>query len=348
VPIRVRVATVEDLPAIDGLQKLHHKQLGFFPRAQMEGYLKNEWVIMAEDPAGRLVGYCASRDRYHKRDELGAIFQLCVDPTAQRMFVGANLLRAVFDRAPYGCKLFCCWCAQDLSANHFWEAMGFMPLAFRAGGRGRGQRSEVRGQNGTRGDSNDSSFIPHPSSFAARVHIFWQKRIREGDVTTPWWFPCQTNSGSIRGDRLVLPIPPGLRWSDEMPRIMPRSAGILPGSEQEHGQEIGGAKPKSMQNAKTRSKTVTGAPRRQALRGWSFVPPEPIAAAPAQRAPVVRDKLDPKLIAAARELRDRWLERMNSGQDVPQAVGKYSLARLLGAEHSSKGLRARLIEAQAA
>ena len=49
------------------------------------------------------------------------------------------------------------------------------------------------------------------------MHIFWQKRIREGDTTTPWWFPAKTDAGAMREDRLVLPIPPGKQWSDEMP-----------------------------------------------------------------------------------------------------------------------------------
>src|SRR3954466_6440818 len=132
VPIAIRVATLADLPAIDALQKKHSKQLGFFPRAQMEGYLRNQWVLIAEEN-GRAIGYIASRDRYQKRDELGAIFQLCVDPAAQRKLVAAMLLKEVFERSAYGTKLYCCWCAQDLAANHFWEAMGFVPLAFRAG-----------------------------------------------------------------------------------------------------------------------------------------------------------------------------------------------------------------------
>ena len=103
-----------------------------------------------------------------------------VVPGQQRGLIGATLLKAMFDRAAYGCRLFCCWCAQDIEANHFWESLGFVPLAFRAGSR---QKD--------------------------RVHIFWQKRIRAGDTTTPWWFPAQTTGGSIREDRLVLPIPPG-------------------------------------------------------------------------------------------------------------------------------------------
>src|SRR5439155_19994927 len=87
---------------------------------------------------------------------------------------------------------FCCWCAQDIESNYLWESLGFVPLAFRTG-------------------SRDNR----------RVHIFWQRRIREGDCETPYWFPAQTTSGSIREDRLVFPIPPGKRWNDQMPVIVP-------------------------------------------------------------------------------------------------------------------------------
>src|SRR4029078_28413 len=118
-----------------------------------------------------------------------------VVPTKQRGFVGATLLKAMFDRAAYGCKLFCCWCAQDIEANRFWESLGFVPLAFRAG-----------------------------SEKKQRVHIFWQKRIRAGDTTTPWWFPSKTAGGSIREDRIVVPIPPSTHWGDAQPAGLPTEA----------------------------------------------------------------------------------------------------------------------------
>ena len=108
------------------------------------------------------IGYVIGADRYFKREDVGVIYQMNVEPARQRGLVGAALLKAMFDRAAYGCRLFCCWCAQDISANRFWEAMGFVPLAFRAG-----------------------------SEKKSRVHIFWQKRIRAGDVTTPYWFPAR-------------------------------------------------------------------------------------------------------------------------------------------------------------
>ena len=38
-------------------------------------------------------------------------------------------------------------------------------------------------------------------------------------------------------------------------------------------------------------------------------------------------KNDPKLVAAARELRDRWLEEVNAGMYLPAAHGKYDVSR---------------------
>src|SRR5687768_3825800 len=212
--IAIRVATLADLPALDALQKPHVKALGYFPTQQFEGYIKMGGVLVAEVVDGNerlglglrlglrpdeahpnhnpnrnlnrpLLGYCISRDRYLKRDELGVIYQLCVDQGSQRKLVGATLVKEVFARSAYGCRLYCCWCAQDLEANRFWESMGFVPVAFRAG-----------------------------SSGKKRVHIFWQRRVCDGDTQTRWWYPCQTNSGAIREDRLVFPIPPGVHWSE--------------------------------------------------------------------------------------------------------------------------------------
>src|SRR4051812_30227340 len=96
VEISVRPATLDDLPWLDTLQKQHSKQLGYFPTQQFEGYIKMNGVLIAENGATRL-GYCISRDRYLKRDELGVIYQLCVAPTEQRKLIGAALVQAAFE-----------------------------------------------------------------------------------------------------------------------------------------------------------------------------------------------------------------------------------------------------------
>ena len=295
-PLSVRDATMADVPFIDALQKRHAKSVGFMPGRQIEGKIGAGQVLVAWatspcssdecQDTGRLpvpreerVGYVIGQDRYFKHDDVGIVYQLNVAPGRQRSFVGATLLKAMFDRAAYGCKLFCCWCAQDIEANRFWEAMGFVPLAFRAG-----------------------------SEKKSRVHIFWQKRIRAGDTTTPWWFPAQTTGGAIREDRLVLPIPPGTHWSETKPII-------LPGAEQ--------------------AKQLP-APKKQAISRAGvlrFAPPKPVVVEPVKtkkpREKKPKPKNDPKLVAAARELRDRWLEHVNANEASPALIadGKYDLTR---------------------
>src|SRR3954468_23325895 len=49
VPVNVRVATMDDLPFMDGLQKKYGKALGYFPRKQFEGYIGGGDVLVAED-----------------------------------------------------------------------------------------------------------------------------------------------------------------------------------------------------------------------------------------------------------------------------------------------------------
>src|SRR5687768_6055354 len=218
VDVSIREATLADLKFIDDLQKLHRDGLGFMATSWIEAKIAKNEIIIAEDVTSHLsldtrselpdregpssdkhqvtndkrLGYCMGVDRYFKRDDVGIIHQMNVVPGRQRSFVGAALLKAMFERSAYGCRLYCCWCAQDIEANRFWEAMGFVPLAYRAGSRAKG-----------------------------RVHLFWQKRIREGDRETPWWFPSETNAGAMAEGRIVLPIPPGKHWSDEMPVILP-------------------------------------------------------------------------------------------------------------------------------
>jgi ribosomal protein S18 acetylase RimI-like enzyme len=298
VPVSVREATLDDVPFLDALQKKHGDALGYFPTKQFEGYIAMGAVLVAED-GGTPIGYCISRDRYLKRDELGVIYQLCVSPGRRRGLVGAALVREVFARSAYGCRLYCCWCAQDLEANCFWESLGFVPLAFRTG-------SERKKKGG-------------------RVHIFWQKRIVEGDHETKWWYPFQTNSGAIRQDRIVFPIPAGTHWRDVRPVEIPDARAKIPSLP-----EPKKAKAKSPLPRKPR-------PALAPLGGFRYQSEvTPPAAAeqkpkPPKAAGGAAAKIDPKYLKAARELRDRWLERVNAGQYAFEDAGKYDVSRALPA-----------------
>lgn len=302
VAMRVRVGTLDDLPFMDALQKAHSKQLGFFPRAQMEGYLNAGHVLVAEEAAsGERLGYVASRDRYLKRDELGVIYQLCVAEAGRRKLVAATLLRDVFARSLYGCRLYCCWCAQDLAANRFWEALGFQPIAFRTGSRTKGAKGKPR------------------------VHIFWQKRVR--DDVTPWWYPSETGGGAIRENRLVLPIPIGVRWDEVMPVVLPgegEAGGRLSSDASSSSASL--PAPRKKGSEEKRDPAAASPSKTLALSRPAFEKPveapKPVEKKPREKRPAA--KHDPALVRKARELRDRWFEHVNDGAIVAPA-GKYAL-----------------------
>jgi hypothetical protein len=350
--IQIRPGTMADLSFVDALQKRHTKMVGWMPTGTLEGKIRAGHVLIAEEAGGGQqaagseaeeagsrqraagsaeesgislpaagcqlpadlpslpaagcqlpavpIGYCIGNDQYFKRDDLGIIYQMNVVPGKQRALVGATLLKAMFERAAWGCKLYCCWCAQDIAANRFWEAMGFVALAFRTG-------SRRRGPNGS-----------------ARVHIFWQRRIRSGDTTTPYWFPAQTSSGAIGEDRLVLPIPPGTHWSDAKPIV-------LPGAEKRQLEN----KPPRVRAAKVKGPVVPkGAIVGGGLRFGSAVAPvsaggELAMVETPKREARKKEKNHPRLVAAARELRDRWMEQVNADPAALLSEGKYDVSRAL-------------------
>jgi N-acetylglutamate synthase-like GNAT family acetyltransferase len=280
IDVNIRLATLADVPFIDALQKKFGKQLGFMADSWLAARIAKEEVLIAEG-----AGYIIFQDKYLRREELGLIVQLCVDPSRHRGLIGAMLVRAAFERAAYGCRLFCLWCAQDIEANRFWESIGFVPLAYRAG-----------------------------SEKKARVHIFWQKRIREGDTTTPWWFPSKTDQGAMRADRIVLPIPLDRHWSDELPVLQVADAAKPALTDKRAGKT-------------SKSEKVLPRFRPRQFDGPSAGPePEAVVEKP-KRETKQKAKADPKLIAAARELRDRWLEQVNAGEMLIESQGKYVVSR---------------------
>jgi len=249
------------------------------------------------------------------------IDQIAVVPSLQRQQTGGALLRAWIEQLPWGVRLICCWCAQDLKENRFWEQQGFIPLAFRAGGQTQG-----------------------------RLHIFWQRRTRTGDFETPFWYPKETSNGAMSAARLILPIPPGAQWREvELPRVLPIGAGsdgralvgpVTPAA------LAAGARPKrlalpggvaattmspSEYAARLREKSKHLQPRgpvSPAIAGRQSAAPI-MKALPAEKVVKERAKNLPEHVAAAREIRDRWLEQMNAGGVVEK--GKYDPTRLVEA-----------------
>ncbi len=344
--VSVRPGVEGDLAFIDDLQRMHSKAVGWMPTGQLEGHIAKGHVMVAEAPGSKEegsqadaiepIGYCIAVDKYFKREDTGIVYQMNVLPGRQRGLVGATLLKAMFDSWPYGVRLCCCWCAQDLAANRFWEALGFVPLAFRAGSRKKD-----------------------------RIHIFWQKPVRAADEAAAaqgefcgWWFPSQTGSGALREDRIVLPVPPGTHWSDAKPRVLPGVAALLdeaaakrkaiedankPSKEERRAERA--ATKAAAEAAKQRAATIASGGLRFGggpVGGEGLGVGAGAGAKGGAEKPVKKKakaaKNDPRLVAAARELRDRWLEKV---ADEPGLLGpgegaKYAIGREVEETFSTK------------
>jgi N-acetylglutamate synthase-like GNAT family acetyltransferase len=329
VGVEVRDARLEDVAFLDELQRVHSKAVGWMPLGQLEGHVKKRHVVIAETPppAGERVGYCIGVDRYFKRDDVGIIYQMNIRPDWQRGLIGATLLQAMFDRWPWGVRLCSCWCAQDLPANRFWEAVGFVPLAFRTGSRKRD-----------------------------RIHIFWQKAIRaedrggQGASFRGWWYPSQTGSGALREDRVVLPIPPDVHWADAKPRVLPPESGVAELLEEAADRRAESLKLTDAERAERRAqrkldrqakaKAREAAEQRAATvasGGLRFGPPgaggcgNPVPSEVKKTKAKKREPLknDPRLVAAARELCGWWLELTTTQPGLLQPQPRYRVERVL-------------------
>ena len=113
----------------------------------------------------------------------------------------------------------------------------------------------------------------------------------------------------MNADRIVLPIPPGKHWSDELPILVPQGQGVK-------------ALPSEGRRAKEKKSPVPAMPRLRQFGGPND-DPEPVAAAPIEKSKPEKKpkaKADPKLVVMVREVKDRWLEQNNSGAFVIEPV----------------------------
>src|SRR5436309_561067 len=95
---------------------------------------------------------------------------------------------------------------------------------------------------------------------------------------------------------------------------------ILPGGEKP---KLEAPKAKKLRDPKPKMPVTT-------LGGLWFAPPAPPKPAKREREKKPKVKNDPKHIAAARELRDRWLERVNADPSLLVSQSKYEVSRIAG------------------
>ncbi len=338
--VTIRDATLADVPFFDAQQKAAKGALGFFPTKQFEGYVRDHLAIVAECN-GRPIGHLLARDRYSGRDELGIVYQVSCIPEFRRRNVRARLVQEAIARAAYGVRLYCCWCRQDLAANKFWESLGFVPVAFRSGG-----KAHHGGTEGTERRGLDQR---------KRTQVFWQRRVCVEDEVTPLWYPFQTRNGAIREDRLVFPMGTREHWSEARPPTLPENARkpaalieeerlALEASKEEKKRkraEARRAKQAATEAQAARWKSVViGGKRKRVPLVTDVVPTveAPTSIVPATTAIEVASpkkrpmqRYEKAAITYCRELRDRWQEVVSAEPSLVRSEGLYEVARALPA-----------------
>jgi GNAT superfamily N-acetyltransferase len=133
----LRVAKPEDLKILIELHKPESKSLGFLPAAAVSAYISWRSVIIGDvndDDLSFLLF------RHNSRDYPGItlIHQACVRQDARHIQIGTALIQRVAQAARMkGDAALQLWCRGNLEANRFWHALGFEPVAIKAGGKKR-------------------------------------------------------------------------------------------------------------------------------------------------------------------------------------------------------------------
>ena len=120
----------------------------------------------------------------------------------------------------------------------------------------------------------------------------------------------------------MFPIPPDTHWRDAKPIILPGRGTASVNSEAPNPKQPQTRKPKSP------NKTPAIPPSSIAASGLRFIVPKDSATEPKPaRQPRPKVKNDPRLVAAAREFRDRWLEQVNADPSAVVVEGMYDVSR---------------------
>ena len=132
----------------------------------------------------------------------------------------------------------------------------------------------------------------------------------------------------------MLPIPPGTHWRDAKPIVLPGEGGDQRSEVSDQKKQIAGPRSRTKETSAELAPATSKAAIAQG--GLRFASPKPDVSAlkhplpeQSQRERKKKVKNDPRLVAAARELRDRWLERVHADPSVLTSSGKYDVSRAL-------------------
>ncbi len=135
----IRAATSADLAFVKHLANRNSNAIGFVPTAGLLNYLDAGCITITNENDAE-AGYILARPRVAGATYIRPIVQaaVCFDARRRRHALSLvnDLARAAFIS---GQLLLQCWCREELEANDFWRAAGFIAVARRHAGTGRGK-----------------------------------------------------------------------------------------------------------------------------------------------------------------------------------------------------------------
>ena len=126
--VTIREASQEDAPAIMVLSEASKDELGAI--GQHRQWLMQQIdvgdVLVAETDERELVGFVVFNHNSITEDEHSTIYYLCTHSTYRRRGIGKRLMEAVaLDARLYSKKRIILKCPSHLSANHFYQSIGY-------------------------------------------------------------------------------------------------------------------------------------------------------------------------------------------------------------------------------
>jgi len=126
----VRPASSADLDAVKKIADAHKYELGFVLRPALANSIDRGELFVAENAAG-VIGFV---DFHHRRDEQTTLYHIVVEPDHRVRGIGHALVEALIaDAREQGKSVIQLKCPQDLSANAFYQRLGFYHAGTNAG-----------------------------------------------------------------------------------------------------------------------------------------------------------------------------------------------------------------------
>lgn len=126
--VTVREASQEDTSAIMALSEGSKDELGSISqhRQWLLHQIDTGEVFVAKTDEGEVVGFVVFNHSPLTEDEYTTIYYLCTDLTYRRQGIGKRLIEAVaVDARLYGNKRITLKCPTQLSANYFYQNIGY-------------------------------------------------------------------------------------------------------------------------------------------------------------------------------------------------------------------------------